>query len=199
MTTLQIAKVLQRDHRTIKKYVTASQQGRKQRVRPKLRKLNDRQLRQIHRQVMKTPPASSRQIFEACDMPKLSRATRCKALREVATVQKPKRNPPLNQRHKARRLEWATKYMKTDFSRVIFTDECRATLNGPDDWARGWISLHDSPPRGQQGGGGVMFWAAIIGESIIGPFRVEDGVKIHSQVLCIPGQALSTLVEETAS
>ena len=52
MTTLQIAKVLQRDYWTIKKYVTASQHGRKKRVQPKFRKLNDRQLRQIHRQVV---------------------------------------------------------------------------------------------------------------------------------------------------
>ena len=49
MTTLQIAKVLQRDYWTIKKYVTASQHGRKKRVQPKF---NDRQLRQIHRQVV---------------------------------------------------------------------------------------------------------------------------------------------------
>lgn len=107
MTTLKIAKVLHPDHWTINKYVTANQHGRKKRVQPKFRKLNDRQLRQIHRQVVKTPLTTSRQIFEACDMPNLSRATCCKALREVVTVQKPKRNPPLNQRHKSRRLEWA--------------------------------------------------------------------------------------------
>ena len=84
--TLQIAKVLRGDHRTIKKYVAASHRGRKKCVQPKFNKLNDRQLKQIHCQVAKIPLASSRQIFDNCDMPKLSRATLCKALREVALV-----------------------------------------------------------------------------------------------------------------
>ena len=62
--TLEIAKVLRRDHRLIKKYVAASHRGRKKRVQPKFSKLSDRQLRQIHRQVVQTPLASSRQIFD---------------------------------------------------------------------------------------------------------------------------------------
>ena len=77
--------------------------------------------------------------------------------------------------------------MKTDFSSVIFTDECRTTLDGPDGWARGWISCNDSAPvraRRQQGGGGVIFWAATVDDSIIRPFRVEDGVKIDSEGYC---------------
>ena len=72
--------------------------------------------------------------------------------------------------------------METDFSSVIFADACRGTLDGPDGWARGWISFKDSVPvraRRQHGGGAVMFWAAIVGHSIIRPFRVADGLKIN--------------------
>jgi hypothetical protein len=68
--------------------------------------------------------------------------------------------------------------MKTDFSLLVFTDECRATLDGPDDWARGWIASGQTVPsqyKRQQGGGGVMFWAAIVRNGIVGPFRVPDG------------------------
>ena len=36
--------------------------------------------------------------------------------------------------------------------------------------------------RRQQGGGGVMFWAAIIGNELIGPFRVADGVKMTAKL-----------------
>ena len=74
--------------------------------------------------------------------------------------------------------------MKVDFSRVmIFTDEFRATLDRPDGWAQGWVSPNHSPPvqmSRQQGEGEVMFWAAIIGDTLIGPFCVEEGVKINS-------------------
>ncbi len=97
--------VLQRDHRTIKNIVASSRHGRKKRVQPKLRKLTERQLWQIHRQVVKTPLATSMQIFKACIIPKMCRATRCKALREVASVSKAPKNLPLNWRHKTRRIE----------------------------------------------------------------------------------------------
>ena len=63
----------------------------------------------------------------------------------------------------------------------------RVTLNGPDGWARGWIMNGQNVPvrlRRQQGGGGVMIWAGIIGDQLIGPFRVPDGVKLNSENYC---------------
>ena len=77
--------------------------------------------------------------------------------------------------------------MKCDFSTVIFTDECRATLDGPDCWTQGWLREGQAEQvrlRRQQGGGGVMFWAGIVNDELIGPFRVEDGVKINSENYC---------------
>ncbi len=100
-TTLEISKVLRRDHCTIEKYVAASHQGRKKRVQPKFNMINDRQMRQIHRQVIQMPLASSMEIFDACHMPKMSHVTHCKTLREVAVVRKSMRNPPLKQGQKA--------------------------------------------------------------------------------------------------
>ena len=54
-------------------------------------------------------------------------------------------------------------YMKTNFQTVLFTDKCRPTRL-----------------RRQQGGGGVMFWAGILGKDLVGPFRVPEGVKMTS-------------------
>ena len=74
--------------------------------------------------------------------------------------------------------------MKTDFQHVLFTDEARATLDGPDGWAKVWCPTGAELPhrvRRQQGGGGVMFWADIIGDTLRGPFRVSDGVKVTSR------------------
>ena len=42
--------------------------------------------------------------------------------------------PPLKQRHKLARLDWAKLCVKTNFENVLFTDESRATLDGPDGW-----------------------------------------------------------------
>ena len=33
-------------------------------------------------------------------------------------------------------MEWARRYMKQDFAKVLFTNEIQATLDGPDGWAK---------------------------------------------------------------
>ena len=63
--------------------------------------------------------------------------------------------------------------MKCDFSTVIFTDECRETLDGPDFWSRvclGEVQDEQVKLRRQQGGGDVFFWAAIVNDELVGPF-----------------------------
>ena len=50
----------------------------------------------------------------------------------------------------------------------------------PTDRAK-WVpngALRPHRLRRQQGGGGVMFWAGIIGNELLGPFRVSDCVKL---------------------
>ena len=82
-------------------------------------------------------------------------------------------------------MDWAKNNMKVNFQSVLFADECRVTLDGPDGWRRGWYCKKGPRPdriRRQQGGGGVMFWAAIIGNELVGPFRVSDGVKMTAKV-----------------
>ena len=47
--------------------------------------------------------------------------------------------PPFKEVHKQNRLHRAKDYMKIDSSTVLFSDECRATLDGPGRWCKGWV------------------------------------------------------------
>ena len=183
ITTLDISKRIARDHRTVKKFVTDSQHKRVRSDKGKIRKISAKQMRRVKTAATKMPLNSSKQVFEAAGASGVSRTSRCRMLKRLASVLKPVIRPPLNQAHKQKRLQWAQDYMKTNFQTVLFTDECRATLDGPDGWSSGWlVNGHHVPTRlrRQQGGGGVMFWAGIMGRELVGPFRVPDGVKMTS-------------------
>ena len=182
--TVEIAKRLKRDHRTIKKYVENINTARKKRSDAGKRKVTSREMRKLKFALAKNPLASSKTIFEQSGVDRPCRKTRCNILNDIAKNTKPASRPPLTKQHKAKRVKWASDYMKCDFSTVIFTDECRATLDGPDGFSRGWIGNGFNTPfrlRRQQGGGGVMFWAGICGDTLIGPFMVEEGVKMDSE------------------
>ena len=74
--------------------------------------------------------------------------------------------------HKLKKLKWAEVYMNIDISTVLFTDECRATLDRTDGWSKGWVSISGNRPNRlgrQQERGRVMFWSGTVGGIIVGP------------------------------
>ncbi len=178
MKTLDISRKLKRDHHSVKRFVANSEHRRVRADKGRMRKVSARQIRRIKRAAAKMPLQSSKQLFEAAGVPQTSR---CRILQKPAVVHKPTIQPPLTNAHKQKRLQWAHTYMKTNFQTVLFTDECRATLDGPDGWSSGWlVDGHHFPTRlrRQQGGGGVMFRAGIMGRELVGPFTVPEGVKM---------------------
>ena len=173
-----------RDKRTVEKFVNNSCNKRKRSDKGKFRIIKPRQLTCLKRAVSLRPLSSSKEIFSEAGMNVQSKSSRCRILRKIATMRKATRQPPLRKIHKEKRVKWAKQYMKLDFHRVVFTDECRASLDGCDGWARGWLLHGTSSPvrlRRQQGGGGVMFWAGLHGNNLIGPFKIEQGVKLDSR------------------
>ena len=89
--------------------------------------------------------------------------------------------PPLSKTNKENHLKWAANYMKVDFSKVLFTDETYASLDGPNGWSKGWIYFGrycHHRLRCQQGGGGIMIWAGIIRGVLVGPEKVPEIVKM---------------------
>ncbi|KAK3512212.1 hypothetical protein QTP70_001115 [Hemibagrus guttatus] len=183
MKTLDISRKLKRDHRTIKRFVADSEHTRIRADKGTMRKVSARQIHRIKRAAVKMPLQSSKQVFETAGASGVPRTSRCRILQRLAVMHKPSIRLPLTNGHKQKRLQWAQKYMKTDFQTVLFTDECRANLDGPDGWSGVWlVDGHHVPTRlrRQQGGGGVMFWAGIMGRDLVGPFRVPEGVKMSS-------------------
>ena len=87
-STLEIAEILGRDHRTIKRFVANSQQGRKNHVEKKICKLTAKYLRRIKHEATRNPLSSSAVIFQNCNLPGVPRSTRCSVLRDMAKVRK---------------------------------------------------------------------------------------------------------------
>ncbi|KAF4698363.1 hypothetical protein FOZ63_028794, partial [Perkinsus olseni] len=182
--SLEIAKELERDHRTIKKYLEDPSKVYQRRGGSYEKSVTPREKRKLKREMARTPLATSKELFDAAGVSKGSKSTRCKVLKSIGKVLKANPRPSLTKSHKEKRVQWAKDNMKTDFSKVLWTDESRATLDGPDGWARGWIMDGTACPsrsKRQQGGGGVMIWAGIIGGKVVGPVRVQQGVKMNSQ------------------
>ena len=78
---------------------------------------------------------------------------------------KRKITPSLTSKHKESRVEFAKKYaLKKDiWTKVIFSDEKRFTLDGPDGYRFYWHHLqHEEETFSKRpfGGGGLMLWGA---------------------------------------
>ena len=169
-TSLDISKIIHRGHRTVKSYIANSSKVRQRSDKGTFRKISRREISSIKRAVAKKSHSTSFKVFDEAGVPTRSRAGRCRILKSIEKVTKPTVTPPLKARHKLTRLQWAKAYMKTNFEHVLFTDESRATLDGPDGWMSGWLLNGTKPQsriRRQRGGGGVMIWAGIINDAIV--------------------------------
>ena len=134
VTTLAISKQLGRDHRTIKKCIQDITKKRSRTTGNGFKNLSARDKRQLKRAVAETPLLTSAQVFEKAGIGGVKRDKRCRILRELTSVKKSSRQPRISDANILKRLAWIKKYLKTDFSKVIFTDESRVTLIGWSRW-----------------------------------------------------------------
>lgn len=182
-----IAKELGRHQRTIKRFL-ADPSPRKKRSDAGSSKLKtDRNLRRIRRAMIANPGKTSGEIFAAAGLKDVPKSTRNKVLHEMGQNVSPVKMPPMNAKHREKRVQWAKKYIKLPTKYILFTDESRATMDGPDNWSKGWVLFgrqRHTRIRRQQGGGGIMIWAGIINNQVVGPVRVPEGVKLTSVAYC---------------
>ena len=103
------------------------------------------------------------------------------------SIRRPKKQPPLSKVNMQKQLVWTKTFLKLDFQKFLFSDECRATLEVPARLCRCWLRHGQSTPnrfKRQQSGDRIIFWAIIYKKHLIGPFRVDDCVKMDSKAYC---------------
>lgn len=110
---------------------------------------------------------SSKQICTDLRLPVTSRRVRqILSTSQSLRWSKMKAAPKLTDRHKKQRLEYCDKYMEMGqkWKNVIFSDEKKFNLDGPDGLKYYWRDLRKEPKSifsRNFGGGSLMVWAAI--------------------------------------
>ncbi|CAB3998649.1 Transposable element Tc3 transposase [Paramuricea clavata] len=180
-TTKSIAERINRHVVTVTRFLQNLSKRKPPSDRGIRKSVSKRDMYRLKRNLRKMPEATSKRIFKEAGLPDVPKTTRNCILGKLGSMKTMIKRPSLTPKHKLLRMEWSRKYMKTNMKFVIlFTDESRASLDGPDGWAKGCAFNGDNclnRMRRQQGGGGVMIWGGIIGNVINGPFRVPEGLK----------------------
>ena len=113
---------------------------------------------------------NSRKLIEKCDL-KVSLSTVQRHLKRMDLIyQSPKKTIYLTKKHKADRIKFATNALTNDidWKNVVFSDEKRFRLDGPDNW-KSYIGKNSKSSRSkrQAGGGGLMYWGMIISDGSV--------------------------------
>lgn len=145
----------------IENYGTNKRSGRPTKISPTVK-------RAVLREMSKTGASSSQMVRRFnldCDS---SLVRKWAAASDNLKYRKCLSKPPLKQRHKEARLEFAETHVQHSemWSHVIFSDEKKFNLDGPDGFKYYWHDLRKERKimsRRPLGGGGVMVWAAFIG------------------------------------
>jgi transposase len=109
---------------------------------------------------------TAKELIAELDLP-IKKARVCRILNDSGKLKytKKMKAPFLKPHHKVNRLEWGRKYMNwtTEWAHVVFSDEKKFNLDGPDGFHYYWHDLSKDKqvkPSRNFGGGSVMVWAA---------------------------------------
>ena len=111
----------------------------------------------------------------------MPKSTQCRILKSIAKYGNTEVRPPLKDIQVKKRMEWVRNHVKVNVQSLLFTDECRAPLDRPNEWSGGWYCGDGPRPhriRFQQGPGGVVFWGVIIGNELVESLTVAKVVKM---------------------
>jgi transposase len=166
LSNFDIAKKLNRDKSTVTKYLQKTNKKSLKQNSGRKSKLDDRQKRHIFKLATKDR-MSCRQLKGTLDLPVSCRTVqRSLHANRNANYEKMMRTIQLKKVHIDARLQWARihKSWTYEWKKVLFTDEKKFNLDGPDGMKYYWHDKRkkkETFPRRVAGGGGVMVWAGI--------------------------------------
>lgn len=159
-----IAKELNRSEKCIRTYVKTKATYFEKRPNGAKRSVSNREKRLLIRHISATGDSVKR-AKEALKL-SASESTILRVLNEAGTLKyvKAKVKPKLTPRHKVDRLEFAKEHMtwRLEWRSVIFSDEKKFNLDGPDGYKFYWHDLRKEErllSRRVHGGASVMVWA----------------------------------------
>lgn len=161
---MEIAKLLNRSKGCIQGYIkrSNSKPAKKRRGRP--RKISDRGVRQVLRTLKRQRRANCRQLQNLLPN-QISRWTIYRLLKKAKfRWSKMQKRPKWSENHLEKRRNFGKRYQtySTEWRSVIFSDEKKFNLDGPDGFKYYWHQLGDKYQyysRRQFGGKSVMVWA----------------------------------------
>lgn len=111
--------------------------------------------------------------------------------------------PRLLERHKLQRLAFAKKMLPLGqqyWHRVVFSDEKRFCLDGPDGNAYYWHDIRKEPrymSKRHSGGGGIMVWICMSARGSSGPTWIQGNMnaELYIEVLEMNWEDATDLVE----
>lgn len=161
----EIARKINRSIKVVRNYLKL---GLKYGIRKKTKgnsKLTKRQIGQIKDEATKNHLNSSQIVNKLC-LP-VTKQHVAKILRSLPGVKwkKMKSKPRLTATHKQKRLQFARDHIhwKQEWKKVIFSDEKKFNLDGPDCYSCYWHNLNTTEVTRSKrnfGGGSVMVWGA---------------------------------------
>ena len=104
-STLEIAKTLDRDYRTIKKVANNVNKVWTRKTKKFKAKLTRQDYSRLSREVKNNPLQTSKQVFYACGISGVNRTTRCQILSTCSFMKSPSK-PPLTKIHKEKHRAW---------------------------------------------------------------------------------------------
>lgn len=145
---------------------------------------SSRMIRALAREAVRSKGATARNLANKVGA-KGTKQTICSMLKTQIALKcyKPVAISQLTKKHKINRVNWAKTFHKIDFSKeVIWSDEKRFCLRGPDGYYKAWLHSKEenticSLPRCSS----VHIWAGIYQDQIIGPYILPKNQTFNAK------------------